>query len=175
MDAIHKKYIITGAPGTGKTTLINLLKNTIPCMDEVSRKVIISEQKANSNGTPWGDVCRFSHLVFSQSLKELQSSTAQVCDRSVLDLEAYLKLENKKIPEYLMSFPYEKIYRKTVFFAPTWFDIYCKDPQRIQAFNYCVKLEQLLLEQYSKKGFNIKILPKTTPSHRKEFILSTII
>ncbi|MCD8445075.1 AAA family ATPase, partial [Tenacibaculum finnmarkense] len=44
MPKNQKKYIITGAPGTGKTTLINLLKNSFSCMDEVSRKVITEEQ-----------------------------------------------------------------------------------------------------------------------------------
>ena len=90
MHNVQKKHIITGAPGTGKTTLINLLKSTILCMDEVSRKVIIEEQKNNRNGMPWGDINRFTDLVFKLTNQELLNSHAQVCDRSLLDLEAYL-------------------------------------------------------------------------------------
>ncbi len=175
MHNVQKKHIITGAPGTGKTTLINLLKSSILCMDEVSRKVIIEEQKNNRNGMPWGDINRFTDLVFKLTNQELLNSHAQVCDRSLLDLEAYLTVENKTIPDYLRDFPYQETYHKTVFFAPTWFDIYCQDEQRLQEFDYCLKLEKSLLDQYEKKGFEIIILPKSSPLKRKRFILESIL
>ena len=175
MPSLKKKYIITGAPGTGKTTTINLLKNTISCMDEVARKVILDEQKNNSNGVPWEDINRFSDLVFNVTSKELLISDALICDRSLLDLEAYLALENKTIPNYLQRFPYQDTYHNTVFFAPTWFDIYCQDGQRLQEFDYCLKLEKVLLEQYKNKGFNIVILPKYSVEKRTKLILKYIL
>jgi len=174
MHNFQKKYIITGAPGTGKTTVINLLKNTIPCMDEVSRKVIVDEQKNNRHGMPWGDINRFTDLVFRHTNQELLRTDALICDRSLLDLEAYLTVENKVIPKYLSDFPYQETYHKIVFFAPTWFDIYCKDGQRLQEFEYCLKLEKSLLEHYKNKGFEIITLPKSSSLERTKFILETI-
>ncbi|WP_298545266.1 ATP-binding protein [uncultured Aquimarina sp.] len=174
MHSFQKKYIITGAPGTGKTTLINHLKNTMPCMDEVSRKVIIDEQKSNKKGTPWGDIDRFTNLVFKLTKLELLNPNTLICDRSLLDLEAYLMVENKMIPKYLSDFPYQETYHKIVFFAPTWFEIYCKDGQRLQEFEYCLKLEKTLLKQYENKGFEIITLPKSSPLNRTKLILETI-
>lgn len=174
MYKLQKKHIITGAPGTGKTTLINLLKNTIPCMEEVSRKVIIDEQRNNKLGMPWSDINRFVYLVFKLTSQELLNSDTQICDRSLLDLEAYLTLENKVIPDYLLDFNYLEVYHKRVFFAPTWFDIYCKDGQRLQEFEYCLKLEKSLLEIYKSKGFEIVMLPKSSPLKRTKFILESI-
>ena len=174
MNNIHKKHIITGAPGTGKTTVLNLLKETLPCMDEVSRRVIIDEQKKNSNGMPWGDINRFTNLVFNTTKQELLNTNTLICDRSLLDLEAYLNVANKTIPDYLQKFPYHENYHKTVFFAPTWFDIYCKDSQRLQEFNYYLKLEKALLKQYKKRNFEIIILPKSSPLERKKLILDSI-
>jgi predicted ATPase len=89
-------------------------------------------------------------------------------------LEAYLILENKTIPEYLSGFPYQETYHKTVFFAPTWLDIYCQDDQRLQEFEYCLRLEKLLLEQYKSKGFEIIMLPKFSPLKRTKLILESI-
>ncbi|QVY65963.1 AAA family ATPase [Polaribacter sp. Q13] len=175
MSKLQKKYIITGAPGTGKTTTINLLKNTISCMDEVARKVILEEQKNNSNGLPWDNLNRFSDLVFNVTSQELLISDALVCDRSLLDLEAYLALENKMIPSYLKNFPYKETYHNTIFFAPTWFDIYCQDGQRLQEFDYCLKLEKALLEQYKSKGFKIVFLPKYSAKKRTKLILKYIL
>ena len=174
MSNIQKKYIITGAPGTGKTSLINLLKETVPCMDEVSRKVIIEEQKNNTNGTPWGDINRFTKLVFDITTNELSTTNAIICDRSLLDLEAYLSLENKAIPNYLQDFKYLETYHQKVFFAPTWFDIYCQDGQRLQEFEYCLQLEKSLLEHYQKKGFEIIMLPKSPSLERVKLILNAI-
>lgn len=175
MYNLPKKYIITGAPGTGKTTLINLLKDKVPCMDEVSRRVIIDEQKNNRNGMPWEDIHRFTDLVFELTTKELLNSNTLICDRSLLDLEAYLTVANKPIPNYLRNFPYKKNYHTTVFFAPTWFEIYCQDAQRLQEFEYCLTLEKALLEQYTKKGFEIIMLPKTSVTTRKKLVLETIV
>ncbi|MCL7764028.1 ATP-binding protein [Polaribacter sp. Z014] len=175
MSKPQKKYIITGAPGTGKTTLINILKNDIPCMDEISRKVIIDEQKHHRNGMPWKDLNRFTDLVFQLTHHELQTSNALICDRSLLDLEAYLTVANNPIPDYLINFPYQETYHKTVFFAPTWFDIYCQDGQRLQEFDYCLKLEKSLLEKYKNKGFEIIILPKNSPEKRIKLILDSIV
>ena len=174
MPKYPKKFIITGAPGTGKTTLINLLKPIIPCLEEVARKVIISEQEKNNNGVPWENINRFIELVYTQTNKELLNSKTVICDRSLLDLEAYLSVANEPIPDYLGDFPYHQKYERTVFFAPTWFDIYCKDAQRLQEFEYCLKLEKSLLKHYTQKGFNIINLPKSTPLKRKELILETI-
>ena len=171
-----KKYIITGAPGTGKTTLINLLKKEVLCMDEVSRQVIIAEQKKGSNGVPWENIQRFTKLVYQQSIEALEiHKEAVFCDRSLLDLIAYLDVARELIPDYLNDFPYKDKFHTTVFFAPTWQDIYCKDAQRLQEFNYCKKLEKSLLEQYKKKGFNIVILPKSSPSTRVKFVLTHIL
>ncbi|AUP81304.1 AAA family ATPase [Flavivirga eckloniae] len=175
MDNLQKKYIITGAPGTGKTTLINLLKDSVPCMDEVSRKVIIDEQKHGRHGMPWLDINRFTNLVYKITNEELSNNKALVCDRSLLDLEAYLTVAEKEIPNYLKTCPYHEVYHKKVFFAPTWFEIYCKDGQRLQEFDYCLKLEKALLEYYKKRGFDIIMLSKTSPLKRVEFILNLIL
>ena len=172
--SISKKHIITGAPGTGKTTLIKALKTIHPCMDEIAREVIVSEQEAGNNGTPWQDLQRFVQLVFEATSKQLPKSNAWFCDRALLDLEAYLILANLPIPTFLAEFPYQEHYHSTVFFAPTWQAIYCTDPQRLQTFKYCQALEIELKKRYQYHGFEIVEIPKVNPETRKDFVLDQI-
>lgn len=175
MMSYTKKYIITGAPGTGKTTLINALEKHYPCMGEVSRKVIRSEQENGGNGTPWKDLGKFTELVFEASITELnENPEALFTDRSILDLIAYLEIEGKPIPKPIDRFPYHDKFCKKVFFAPTWQEIYHKDEQRQQEFDYCIELEKALVSIYEEKGFDIITLPKDTVTRRVNFVHSFV-
>ena len=41
-----KRIVITGGPGTGKSTIINeLIKQDYTCMEEISRQVTLDAQK----------------------------------------------------------------------------------------------------------------------------------
>lgn len=53
---MYKRYIITGAPGTGKTNVIDTLQQYgYSCYGEISREIIRTQQKVNSDKTPWMD------------------------------------------------------------------------------------------------------------------------
>lgn len=171
MEPYTKKYIITGAPGTGKTTLINVLEKKYSCIHEVSRKVIVNEQEKGGRGMPWQDVNRFTELVYEASIVELASSPqALFTDRSMLDLIAYLQVEGKPVPSSLNHFPYHDKFLKKVFFAPTWEAIFHKDEQRLQAFEYSLELEKALFRTYEQKGFELLSLPKVSVSERVVFV-----
>lgn len=175
MVPYSKKFIITGAPGTGKTTLINALKKYYPCMDEVSRKVIAKEQKTGGHGTPWQDLSKFTELVFEIYVSELVANPeAMFTDRSILDLVAYLQVEGKPIPKNIDQFPYHSKFHKTVFFTPIWKLIYRKDEQRQQGIAYSLELERALEVNYDKKGFEIVKLPKDSVSNRVQFVQETM-
>jgi len=43
---MNQKYIITGAPGTGKTAIINaLMQKGYSCAEEISREIIAKSSK----------------------------------------------------------------------------------------------------------------------------------
>ncbi len=175
--SLPKRYIITGAPSTGKTTLIQALSQQgFHCKEEVSRRVIIAQQQVNGNKTPWEDVSGFTQLVYTQTVKELAIDDSQITfvDRGLPDNMAYLKLHKKAIPNNFLDFNYKKYYHDTVFLLPLWKTIYKQDPQRLQNFEEARKLQDLLLETYLQLGFNINLLEKDTVSNRVSYILKNI-
>ncbi|WP_162555968.1 AAA family ATPase [Reichenbachiella versicolor] len=171
-----KKHIITGAPGTGKSTLTSELEKEFPCMHEVSRKVIIKEQESGGDGMPWQNLGRFAQLVFDTFIQELVlNHKAVFTDRFILDLIAYFDLEGKPIPSYLAQYPYQDQFSDKVFFAPTWEEIFHKDDQRQQEYAYCLELEKVLLTTYKEKGFDIVHLPNSPVSDRVSFIKKHLV
>ncbi len=174
---MNKRYIITGAPGTGKTSLITKLqKNGYPCYEEISRKIIKEQQQIGKNKTPWGDLSGFVDLVYQQTIRELQNPIDQYTfvDRGLPDTIAYLKSKPCAIPQYLLNFPFKTYYASTVFLAPPWEEIYINDPQRPQSNKESIQIHKHLIETYEELNFKVEILPKTTLIKRVDFIQSII-
>ena len=67
--ALQKKhYVITGAPSTGKSSVINeLRKMNFVCHDEIAREIIKENQEANRNVFPWVNMREFSDTVIPQN------------------------------------------------------------------------------------------------------------
>jgi len=153
--------------------LINALEEKgIKCLKEVSRDIIQKEQESGKDGMPWGDIERFSNLVFEETKSRLQKEPDSIfSDRSLIDNIAYLKHANKKVEEELENFNFNKYYHKTIFFASPWLEIYKQDPQRPQLFEDQIKLSKKLIEVYEKFGFKIIYLPLTNIASRVDFIL----
>ena len=63
---MEKKIVITGAPGTGKTSIIAQLKKLgHSCSEEISREIIAEQIASGGKMLPWLDLEAFSQMVFS--------------------------------------------------------------------------------------------------------------
>ena len=170
---MHKQIIITGAPGTGKTTLIQALaQKGYSCYPEISRQIIKAQQLENGTKTPWEDLSGFIDLVYQQTLETLKTPIHQhtFVDRGLPDTIAYLQATSKTVPDRLSQFPFKTYYEDTVFLAPFWEAIYTPDPQRLQSAEDAQKIHKSLITVYNDLGFNIEVLPKSTLTKRITFI-----
>jgi predicted ATPase len=173
-----RKYIITGGPGTGKTSIINELTNRgINCYSEVARSVIIQELAAESNALPNKDVLAFTKRVVKimrMNLNECDKHLLNFFDRGLPDSAGYLWSEGVETPDYLTEAITKADYENIVFIAPFWKDIYTIDNQRIESPEVAQKIDTAIRHVYSNFGYTLKEIPLLPVKQRVDFIITEI-
>jgi len=175
---MSQKYIISGAPGTGKTTIINALKKKDHyCAEEISRELIAEQISIGGNILPWKDQIAFENKIAHRRYKQyLDSPENCICffDRSSIDCIAYLNNNKLESTSQINQIIKNCIFNKTVFYTPIWKEIYKNDSERQESFDQSIKIDKYLKYSYIKFGYTIIEIPKTTLDKRIDFILSQI-
>ncbi len=170
--------IITGAPGTGKTSIINQLKQLgYVCNNEISREVILNQQQIGGSAFPWDDINEYARLVIKKMERQYAGNSGNLIffDRAAPDLMAYLRFRSvEMITELNNLVNYHKDNHTVVFYTPFWDDIYINDPQRPENAEYAQSIGKTLYDTYTELGFDIITLPKTSVNNRVNFILERI-
>lgn len=174
INGIAGKYIISGGPGAGKTTLIEGLKALgYECSAEVSRRLIIQEVERDSNCLPWKDIACFSDKVLEEMVISWYTSVAPLSffDRGIPDIIAYLKIAELPVPDKFMSALEQAPYSRRVFILPPWADIYVNDNERWQSFEEAAAIYEAIKATYAELGFVIVELPKVSLEALLTFII----
>jgi predicted ATPase len=172
-------FIITGGPGSGKTSLIQgLEKQGFPVFQEASRLVISEQQKQPNGVLPWTDLEGFQHLVFEQQKRDYQAAKilGQVVflDRGLPDGLGYMKSGGLLIPKNLTVEIQQFPYAGTVFLTPPWEAIYQNDSARWEDFKKAKDIYFSLKEVYEELGYTTRPLPLDSIEKRIEFVLNQI-
>jgi predicted ATPase len=170
-----KWYVITGVPGSGKTTLISRLSEMGYLTCPESARLLIN--KETSKGKPLkeirGDERKFQKRVFKIKIKledKLPKGKIVFLDRGFPDCIAYHKLYGLDTKE-ILKLCKEKRYKKIFFLEPLPFK---KDYARTEDKKTIEKLNYLLRKSYLDLGYEIVTVPIMSAEDRIKFILSKI-
>lgn len=173
------KIVITGGPGTGKSSIINNLEEKgETCLHEISRQVTLEAKKEGID-----QLFLEKPLLFSQKLLEgrleqfLKADTMNAdyifLDRGLPDVLAYLDYFTTIYPELFHTTCNEYRYDK-VFILPPWKEIYTSDNVRYESYEEALKISSYLYSTYKKYGYDPIEVPKLAIEDRTEFILNKI-
>lgn len=172
-------YIISGGPGSGKTSLIDALaKKGIPCMPEAGRAIIQDQIAIGGYALPWHDKTAFAELMLCwemRSYREARQLQGPVLfDRGIPDVMGYLLLSQLPVPSHIEKAAHLFKYQHRVFMAPPWEDIFIQDEERKQTFGEAQATYHSLINVYSKLGYTLLSLPLGTIEERVQFVLNNI-
>lgn len=168
------RYVLTGAPFTGKSSVIDILKaKGYPVVPETARIVIEEEQVRGSNVLPWKDLYLFQEAVVKKQLRfELETTGEQVfLDRGVIDSYAYGKIGNVSAPPHTY---HDAHLRYTQVFILELLPGYTPDNVRKETAEYRQIIHRALYDAYKEFGYTPIVVPVLSPEERATLILSHI-
>ncbi len=175
-----RKIVITGGPSTGKSTVINELKNrAFTCFDEVSRDIIKEAQQEGIEQLFLADPFLFSRKLIEGRLKQYHEADKIdkpliFFDRGIPDVNAYLRYIKQDIPEEFEKITKEHPYDRLVFIMPPWEDIYTTDAERYESFNQAQLIHNKLVNYYKELGYYLIFVPFGPVEKRVDYILDCI-
>lgn len=169
------RIVITGPPGSGKTSVLSALKSRgVMCVEEAARKVIAEQRHIGGRGTSEQDPEFFISLMLKQAVGDYLKNKPANCpvyfDRGIPDLLAYAEYYalNETV---VLEACHTHRYSDTIIFAPAWREIYAQDEERRMSFEEAESFGALIYQGYKRTGYEIADLPIGSIEERVEFIL----
>ena len=172
-------FILTGGPGSGKSTLIAALAaRGIRTMPEAGRAIIQDQVAIGGDALPWGDRAAFAELMLSWEMRSYREALVGdgpvVFDRGVADVLGYLRLSGLPVPLHVERAAQAFRYHRRVFVAAPWAEIFGKDAERKQPFEEAKRTYTVLAETYTELRYELIVLPFAPVEERVDFLLAKI-
>jgi predicted ATPase len=174
----QRLFVVTGGPGSGKTTLIDALAQ-VGCARsiEAGRGVIQDHVAVGGPALPWRDPQAFGELMLCWEMRSYHLAQEQAgpvfFDRGVPDVIGYLRMLGLPVPHHMEEAVATFRYHRRVFIAPPWPDIFRQDRERKQSLEEAVRTYEAMLDVYGAYGYELVELPRSPVEQRVRFVLET--
>lgn len=174
-----RRIVVTGGPGSGKTSLIEALEGRgLPRTFETGRAIIRGQVEVGGTALPWADREAYARLMLAMDSRihagaEVMSGPV-FFDRGVPDVVGYLRLCGLPIPDDLAVAAVNLRYDPLVFIAPPWPEIFTNDAERKQDFAEAARTHAVMAQVYAELGYTLAELPRISVEDRVDFVLEHV-
>lgn len=168
----NSRFIFTGGPGAGKTTVLDALKaRGFYCVPDVARAIIKSRLDSRLSSRP--EPLLFANSIFNIDVANYRAApSSEVCffDRGAIDTLCMLHqckaLSDEEIDLNLRRYPYNSV----AYLFPPWEEIYQTDDERDQTFTESVCVSETVKSWYCRCGYQVQEVPFGNINERVTFI-----
>jgi len=165
--------ILTGAPGSGKTAILNALREHIRCYDEPARQILAEQRASGGDGTPEQNAVKFVDLLLQRSIANHADSQAHggpvLFDRGVPDCIAYAQiLGTDPMPSAQAAAVHR--YNDVALVTKPWEEIYTTDDERKMTFAHTVEFQRFIEFAYEICGYTLVEVPRGPIEQRAAFV-----
>lgn len=171
-------YVITGGPGTGKTTVLyELRRRGFGIAKEVARQIIREQVESGGDAVPWADTKHYTHLMLERQIESFlalaTASSPTFCDRGIPDVLCYSRIIQLADCSAISSACQTFRYNRKAFLLPPWPEIYTTDSERKQTLDQAIETYHLMLAAYRDCDYEIVEVPEGAVEFRADFILNS--
>ena len=172
-------FVVTGGPGSGKSTLIAALAaQGFATMPEAGRAVIRAQTAAGGSALPATDPAAFAEAMLRMDIRSYRDAQDQdgvvFFDRGIPDVAGYLRLTGLSVPAHVYEAASGLRYNRRVFIAPPWKEIFGADEERRQSWEVAVRTHDIMAETYAELGYELMELPRAPVARRASFVIAAI-
>lgn len=173
---MHKPnfFVFTGGGGTGKTTLIEHLRDAGELVVAENIRAVIREQvEADGSAVPWIDAAACSELTTARDIADFDrlagESRRVFFDRGLMDMYG-----SNGVPPSpaLVEAIRTRRYNTRVFVFPPWQEIYGADSERWEDWSKMEAVFEQILSTLPQLGYEPLVVPKASVRDRAAFVLA---
>jgi predicted ATPase len=165
--------VLTGAPGSGKTSVLDRLGPSRVRVREPARVVLAEQRAVDGAGTPERDADLFQELLLRRAIDDHRAALAQrgtvVFDRGVPDCIAYAMVLGLDPGPSVDAAAIHRYHPRVLVFPP-WEAIYETDDERTMSYADTLPFHDAIIDAYARSGYEAVLVPKVPLEERVPFV-----
>ena len=172
--SVRSRFVITGAPGSGKTPILReLVRLGFLGDNQPAREILPEPRSLGGRGVAYMHPIFFCDLLWGRANPEYQRlggvGEPAFFDRGIPDMVGYAEvfaLDTSAAWAASRHYRYDDV----VFVLPAWLDIYVTDGERRMTFESARSFGDRVREVYLDLGYTIIDVPRDSVETRTRFI-----